>query len=87
MFTVSQDAAALLAGELDDLKSEPDEILRFIRNETGLHLRLSKEQPGDVIFAHDGKTILVVDNDVASRLSQRKLDIKNTQKGSRLSLA
>ena len=52
----------------------------------GLHLRLSDARPGDRSFGLRGRTIFVVDDDLAQRLTGRKLDVKETQGGTKLSL-
>lgn len=85
MFNVTDAAAAFVADELDRLES-PARVVRFCLATDGLHLRLSNAQSGDKRFAHRGRTVFVVDDDLAQRLTRRTLDVKQTADGRKLSL-
>ena len=86
MFKVSDAAAVRLAEKLERLEAPREKVARFCVDREGLHLRLSKVRPGDTQFAHEGKTVLVVDDELVRRLASRTLDVKQTAAGSRLSL-
>ncbi len=86
MFKVSDAAAVRLAEKLERLEAPCEKVVRFCVDREGLHLRLSKVRPGDTQFAHEGKTVLVVDDDLFQRLASRTLDVKRTEAGDRLSL-
>lgn len=60
--------------------------LRFKRREGGWTLCLDREAPGDTAFAHDGRTVLVLDADVAQAMADMTLDAKDTGQRSRLKL-
>ncbi|MBI4582343.1 MAG: hypothetical protein HY718_21795 [Planctomycetes bacterium] len=87
MFKVTDAAVARLAEELNRLETPDGRVIRFCHDTAGLHLRLSSVQPGDKEFAHQGRTVLVVDGDLDQRLTDRRLGIKETAEGTKLSLA
>ena len=85
MFALTGAAVAFVAEELDR-RETPARVVRFCRDREGLHLRLSDAQPGDKSFAHCGRTVFVVDDDLAQRLTGRTLGVKDTVHGMKLSL-
>lgn len=85
MLTLTDNAVAFIAEELDRRKT-PARVVRFCRDSHGLHLRLSNLKPGDKSFAHRGRTVFVVDDDLAQRLTGRTLGVKTTLDGTKLSL-
>lgn len=85
MFQVSDAAIALMAGELDK-RNTPARVIRFYHNTQGLHLRLSEVGPGDKSFGQGGRTVFVVDDDLAQRLNGQRLDLKHTVDGTKLAL-
>ncbi len=87
MFKVSDAAAIRLAEELERLEAPDEKVIRFWVDRGGLHLRLSKVRDGDTEFACGGRTVLVVDDDMAERLTSRTLDVKQTATGTKVSLA
>jgi hypothetical protein len=86
MFNVTDAATAFMAEELDR-RETPARVIRFWHDTHGLHLRLSDVHPDDKSFAHHGRTVFVVDEDLAQRLAGRKLDLKHTVDGTKLALA
>ncbi len=87
MFKVSDAATLRLAEELERLKVPDEKVVRFCVDTAGLHLRLSYVRDGDTEFAHAGRTVLVVDDDLAQRLTSRTLEVRQTPSGTKLSLA
>ena len=85
MFKVTDAALALVAEELDR-RDTPARVVRFLHDTRGLHLRLSDARPGDKRFAHRDRTVFVVDEDRARRLTGRTLDVKETADRMKLSL-
>jgi hypothetical protein len=85
MFKVTDAATAFVADELDRLET-PARVVRFCLATDGLHMRLSNAQSGDTQFVHQGRTVFVVDDDLAERLAGRTLDVKETADGVKLSL-
>lgn len=86
MFTLTDAAVAFVAEELDRRDSAA-RVVRFCHDTEGLHLRLSKADPADKRFAYRGRTVFVIDDDLAQRLTDRTLDIKETAGGTKLSLS
>jgi len=87
MFKVTDAAAARLAAELERLEIPDRKVIRFCRDDEGMHLRVSELHPGDKGFAHAGRTVLVVEERLVERLSRRTLDTRETADGTKLFLA
>jgi hypothetical protein len=85
MLQVTDAAITLMACELDRRETST-KVVRFCRNTEGLHLRLSKLRPGDQRFGRGDRTVIVVDDNLAQRLTGRKLDLKHTAGGTKLAL-
>jgi hypothetical protein len=51
-----------------------------------MRLSWSLERPDDRTFEHDGRVVLVLDGHVSESLSRRKLDVRQTAEGPRLTL-
>ncbi len=86
MFVVTEAAAVRLAQKLVGKGTADDVALRFIRKHRGWKLRPDTPAPGDVAVAHQGRTVLVLDSQVAQLLAERTLDTRDTPAGSRLYL-
>ena len=85
MFKVTDAALALVAEELNR-RENPAKVVRFCADTRGLHLRLSNARQGDKRFAHRDRTVFVVDERLARRLTGRTLDVKETPDRMKLSL-
>lgn len=67
------------------LRSQPKGTAVRIAVDEGLvTFRPDTEQVGDMVFAHGGKSLLVVASDTARRLASRTLDVVETAAGDRL---
>jgi Fe-S cluster assembly iron-binding protein IscA len=86
MFDVTRTAVDRLAEKLDDRNVEDDVTMRFVRRPGGWQLRLDRAKTGDVVFAREGRTVLVIDTEAARRLTNRTLDAKVGSEGTRLFL-
>lgn len=88
MLTLTDAAGACLADRLAKKGAGGDEALRFLRRRKrhGWMLRLAKPGPTDATFSHDGRIVLVLDEQSSKLLNDRMLDIKQTDKGPRLRL-
>jgi len=86
MFTVTEAAGVRLAEKLATKRANDDIAMRFVRKRQGWKLRLDKPARGDVVFAHAGRTVLVLDAQAAQLLLHRTLDTRDTPAGSRLYL-
>ena len=87
MLTMTDAAGAHLSGLLDEAEVPEDVAIRFVVEEEELTLRLDKERPGDESLSHDGKTVLLLDEQMSPMLSDKTLDIAPSDDGPKLTLA
>ncbi len=86
MFTLTETAGARLAKTLDKKQASDDGTMRFTRKSRSWKLSLDKPAVGDVLFAHEGRTVLVLDAEAAKLLVDRTLDTKDSLAGTKLQL-
>jgi Fe-S cluster assembly iron-binding protein IscA len=87
MFTMTDAAGAHLADLLEEAEVPEDVAIRFVVEEEELTLRLDKERPGDESLSHEGKTVLLLDDQMSPMLSDKTLDIAPSDEGPKLTLA
>ena len=75
MLTISDAAGAHLAQILVQAKVSDTEAVRFVLDGTELSMQLDEVRPDDVTFAHEARTVLVLDAEVSHALSDRTLDV------------
>ena len=84
MLQVTTPAAARMAHLLS---ARPENaVLRIVRRDQRLRLRLGIIRPGDQTFAHDGRVVLAIDERLGSKLSRGQIELRETQDGPRLRL-
>ena len=83
MMTLTQTAGARLTQLLNG--SPKDAVVRIVRRSGRLKLRLDHERSGDVTFAHEGRTVLTLNQRISRELSKRTLDVRPKNTGPRLS--
>ncbi len=84
MLHVSTSAAARMAHLLN---AKPNHaVLRIVRRDQRLKLRLGIVRPGDQTFVHDGRVVLALDERMGTRLASGQLELKDTDEGPRLRL-
>jgi hypothetical protein len=49
-------------------------------------MQMDNERPGDETFAHEGRTVLLLDSEVSDALAERTLDVEDAAEGPRLAL-
>ena len=82
MLTVTNPACTRLSEILDDY---PDHVsARIILTDGGMKVRRSIHRPGDEVFEHKGRAVLLLDKQVSARLESKTLDIRHTEAGPRL---
>jgi Fe-S cluster assembly iron-binding protein IscA len=82
MITITQSAYSKLATMLSQ---RPDDVAaRVIVRDGRMKLRPGREQPGDAVFSHNGRVVLLVGERVAKRLGNKTLDVRSTDNGPRL---
>jgi hypothetical protein len=86
MFTVTEAAGLRLAQKLTYKHAADDMAMRFERKSRKWKLRLDLPSPDDLAVAHEGRTVLVLDPEMADRLTDRTLDARATPAGARLYL-
>ena len=86
MFRLTDAAAERLAWKLTDAEASADLSARCVRRGAGRGwgLRLDNARPQDVTFAHQGRTVLLLDAGVARQLSEKTLGVCETDAGPKL---
>ena len=84
MLQVSMPAAARMAHLLN---AKPENaVLRIVRRDQRLRLRLGTVRPGDQTFDYHGRIVLALDQRIGLSLSLRQLELRQTDEGPRLLL-
>lgn len=86
MLTVTTQAKAYLSQLLDKSKRSDDHAIRLAQTGEGMQMSIDEQQPADVAFEHDGKTVLVVEQQVAESLDQRELVVEDSDQGKVLAI-
>jgi hypothetical protein len=84
MLTVTEQAGARLIQLL--AASEDQSVLRIVQRDRRMRLRRDRARPHDSTFAHAGRVVLVLDEEISNRLAAGRLDIRQTDAGPRLKL-
>ncbi len=86
MFSMTEAAGAHVAGLLERNEASEDAVLRLEREEGQLTLRQGHAHPGDSTFAHEGRNVLVLHDELCQELADSALDVEDTDEGPRLYL-
>ena len=86
MITVTEAAGAYLNNLLEEVRAPGEAAIRMVVQGKDVSLRLDSERPGDASVDHKGRTILVLDNGASSALASKKLDVKTTEEGPKLTV-
>ena len=86
MLRVTTAALGRLSDKLSRKSTTADGVLRFSRRERGWKLRLDGASPADEAFVHEGKKVLVLDQETSKAMSSKLLDVMHTDSGPRLKL-
>jgi Fe-S cluster assembly iron-binding protein IscA len=81
MLNVTETAAGQLADLLDQNNAPQDAAVRLVRNASGVSMQIDNPRTDDVTFEYDAKTVLVLDQEMSELLSDRTLDIEETEQG------
>jgi Fe-S cluster assembly iron-binding protein IscA len=84
MLTVTESAVAHLAALLDLPQLQTHDVVRLIIEESGVQMEPARQEPGDVIFKHEERTVLVLEESVSQRLKGFTLDVVEESGESRL---
>ncbi len=86
MLTVTEAAGNKLASLLANAQAPKDVAVRAVAEKDSITLRLDKAQSGDETFEHEGKTVLVADEEASKQLTGKTFDVVTTASGSELTL-
>jgi Fe-S cluster assembly iron-binding protein IscA len=86
MLTVTEPASAHLAKLLDDAEAPDGAAARFVSGEEGLALQLDQPKDDDQTVDHQGRTVLLLDPEIADLLQDKTLDVRETEEGTALEL-
>jgi hypothetical protein len=76
MLTVTETALDRLTQKLAHKGAQEDTALRFTRRAGGWTLRLDQESKGDTAIAHEGRTVLLLNEHVSKAMADMTLDAR-----------
>lgn len=86
MLTMTEAAGTHLQNMLDKADAPDDAALRFVPGQQGLEITMDKPRDNDQQIEHDGRTVLLLDEQLAEKLDGHTLDAKQTDQGTALTL-
>ncbi|HXR59672.1 MAG TPA: hypothetical protein VN747_10190 [Burkholderiales bacterium] len=86
MFVMTEAAGGFLTHVLEEAHAAEDTAVRFVLEGEHIAPKLDTVHPGDDVFAHAGRKVLIVDKGVARVLGSSILDVEKTMSGSKLIL-
>ena len=86
MLKVTDAARNRLLSKLVSRKASDSEAFRFTRKKGGWKLRIDQAQPNDTKLAHQGRDVLLLDQDVSRNMSKLTLDVTSVDSNQRLTL-
>ncbi len=88
MFTITEAAGAHLASMLTEVETSEDEnvVIRMFKSKDGVDLTLGQVESEDTTFAHEGVTVLAIDEELSQSLANMTLDVETTVDGTTLQL-
>jgi hypothetical protein len=86
MLAVTDRAGDYLVQVLNQSKIADDSIVRFVEDSGKVKVVIDQKQEGDVIITQDDKEIIALDEEVASSLGDRTVDLDEDDDGLKLIL-
>jgi hypothetical protein len=86
MLVMTEAAGGFLTKILEEARATDDTAVRFVFEGERVTPMLDTVRPGDDVFAHAGRKVLLVDKGVAMALGSSVLDVEKTGNGSKLVL-
>jgi hypothetical protein len=86
MLTLTEAAGAHLAKMLVEAEAAYDVAVRIVRVPSGWTLRKDSAVPGDATLDHEGRTVLMLDEQVSAMLSDKTVDVENGEDGPKFAL-
>lgn len=88
MLTVTESAGTHLAQLLEDSEAPQDAAVRIAHdNQEGWSLSLDTAEPGDQKYEHQGRTVLVIDEESAALLGDVTLDVQMDEMEAHLTIS
>ncbi len=84
MFAMTEAAAGYLHNVLDRANAPQEKAIRLSLDGAELTPALDTAKPGDESYDHDGRKVLLLDEQVSSLLAESVLDVHTTEAGPRL---
>jgi hypothetical protein len=81
MMSITEAAVAQLDRVRASAKVPEETCFRIAEEEGDFNLLWDRARPGDTTLSHNGRTILVLDSEVAPRLDDKMLDAQPTDHG------
>lgn len=75
MLSVTNAAGGYLNGVLERAHAPAEAAVRILVQPDGLKTTIDQERKGDQHFEHEGRKVLLLDQEAAVRLSERTLDV------------
>ena len=86
MLTLTEAACAYLAQMLDNDQAPEGVAVRIVSDKDGLSMQRGRPEPGETTFDHAGKTVLVLDEQMSTTLTDKTLDIEHADEGPTLTM-
>ncbi len=86
MVTVTYTAVEHMAYTLSDLQARDDVVWRIRPTNGGVGIQPDKIRPDDETFDHNGKVVMVMDQQTSQLLGKMTIDLMTDDDGSRLIL-
>lgn len=86
MLTVTPGAGVRLLRKLARKGATEDVAVRVTRRTDGWRLRVDHARPADTAISHEGRVVLLLDEQVAQAMANMTLDVRNAEAGQRLAL-
>jgi len=86
MLTVTRGAGARLLRKLARKGAADEMAMRFTRRTNGWRLRVDHARPADTAITHQGRLVLLLDEQVSEAMADMTLDVRKTKAGPRLAL-
>lgn len=81
MLTITEGARAHL-NEIIIAEECPDDIaVRLVLEDDGIMMALDRQQTDDTTFQHEGRTVLLLDQQLGELLGEEMLDVEDTAEG------
>ena len=86
MLTVTPGAGVRLLRKLSRKGATDGMAKRFTRKTHGWRLRVDRARRADTAITHEGRIVLLLDEQVSLAMADMTLDVRNTKAGPRLAL-